>query len=371
MAGLGETLRGLSRGPAATSHAGSRLSPTKVFGSNPGGLVMLSYVPPGLERGAPLVVLLHGCTQDAEVHAAAGGWLSLADRHGFAILAPQQTAANNPNRCFNWFEPKDIARGSGEAASIHGMIRHMLSEHGLDPARVFVSGLSAGGAMAAVMLAAYPEMFAGGAIVAGLPYGVAGSVQGALAAMRGGGSRPIQELVDRVREAAPKPARYPRVCIWHGDADHTVNVAAGDDLARQWSGAHGLPLTPDVRERVDGRTRARWLSADGDVLVEQHTLHGLGHGVPLATHGNDGMGFAAPFMLEAGVASALVTARFWGLAPEGSTGMGASPPFDQGVSDGATAEGLAAGILAATAPHVPRAVQDVIARALGAAGLIR
>lgn len=117
MAGLGDTLRGLSRARTDDRDGAGEMSETISFGRNPGGLVMRSYVPEGLEPGAPLVVVLHGCTQDAEAHAGAAGWLSLADRLGFAVLAPQQVAANNANRCFNWFEPGDTRRGAGEPAS--------------------------------------------------------------------------------------------------------------------------------------------------------------------------------------------------------------------------------------------------------------
>lgn len=374
MAGLGETLAGLAadrRGQPRPD--GGRLEACQAFGANPGELAMTSYVPPGLAPGAPLVVVLHGCTQTAEGHAAAAGWLTLADRLGFAILAPQQQAGNNPNRCFNWFEPQDCTRGSGEAASIRAMVAHMVHRRQLDPCRVFVTGLSAGGAMAAVMLATYPEVFAAGSIVAGLPYGSAQSVQAALSAMRRGSGLPTSELVKLVSGAAPTPERYPRVCIWHGDGDRTVTPAAAAELARQWSGIHGLAAAPDAVEALRGRSRARWHSPDGEVRVEQHTVHGLGHGAPLSTRGSDALGFTAPFMLEAGVSSALVTARFWGLAPAEDraeaeeTGAGrpaaADFPEDQAI--------LGSRALAATAPHVPPQVQAVIARALNAAGLLR
>src|SRR4051812_3309088 len=118
MAGLGEMKRPSDRGDDAG------LSEVRGFGFNPGGLRMLTHVPKVLAPGAALVVVLHGCTQRAGSHARAAGWLALADRLGFAVLAPEQVSANNPNRCFNWFEPGDIARGSGEAASIHAMVQH-------------------------------------------------------------------------------------------------------------------------------------------------------------------------------------------------------------------------------------------------------
>ena len=117
-----------------------------------------------------LVVVLHGCGQTAAAYDFGTGWSTLAKRYGFALLMPEQQGANNANTCFNWFNPGDVARGRGEAASIRQMVARMVADHKIDPRRIYVTGLSAGGAMTSVMLATYPEVFAGGAIIAGLPY---------------------------------------------------------------------------------------------------------------------------------------------------------------------------------------------------------
>jgi poly(hydroxyalkanoate) depolymerase family esterase len=153
------------------------------FGNNPGALRMFVYRPKGLLVGAPLVVVLHGSKQSAHGYAAGAGWLELADRYKFALVCPQQTRANNGTLSFQWFSPKDTAREGGEADSIAEMVRHALATENLDKSRVFVTGLSSGGAMTAVMLATHPEMFVAGAVIAGLPYGAADSVAGALWAM--------------------------------------------------------------------------------------------------------------------------------------------------------------------------------------------
>ena len=137
--------------------------------ANPGGLELHSYVPHQLPAGAPLVVVLHGCGQQAEDFATQSGWRYLAARHHFALLMPGQTEANNAQTCFNWFRPGDIKRGHGEVQSIVEMVAAVLRQTRGDPKRVFVTGLSAGGAMTAALLAAYPDVFAGGAVVAGLP----------------------------------------------------------------------------------------------------------------------------------------------------------------------------------------------------------
>jgi feruloyl esterase len=347
------------------------LTPVQGFGFNPGALRMLAYVPEGLAHGAPLVVVLHGCTQRAGGYARAAGWLALADRLGFAVLAPEQTAENNPNRCFNWFESSDTARGQGEAASIHAMVQHMLRSYGLDADRVFVTGLSAGGAMAAAMLAAYPETFAAGAVVAGLPYGLAAGVQEAFAAMRGGGRRSSGELAALVRQAAPPSARKPRLSVWHGDADTTVNSDNGAALARQWAAYHTLAEQPDEVRRRSGRTRSIWFGPDGLPLVELNLLSGLGHGAPVAAAGEDPIGEAGPFVLEAGVSSSLEIARFWGLASPEADSPGAAWTVAGLTADQETSRPAALGdsIIASIGPHVPDEVRQVIANALKSAGL--
>lgn len=347
------------------------LSEVRGFGFNPGGLRMLVHVPGSLALEAPLVVVLHGCTQRAGPHARAAGWLALADRLGFAVLAPEQESENNPNRCFNWFEPGDITRGSGEAASIHAMIEHMVRTHRLDPARVFITGLSAGGAMTAVLLATYPETFAAGAVVAGLPFGLASNVQEAFAAMHGGAQLGGRELGALVAQAAPAPRRRPRLAIWHGLADGTVVSSNALALARQWAAAYGLAEHPDaVRARRDW-TRSEWRAADGEPLIELNLLAGLGHGTPLAAGGDDPIGEVAPFMLEAGVSSSLEIARFWGLAPPEPAAtdewrVGAPPPEQPTFG----AQGLGESVMASVSPHVSTDVQQVIAKALASAGLM-
>ena len=377
MARLGKTISALKRGSAGNRGSAP---PTRLlrqdFGPNPGALTMLTYVPEALPEGSPLVVVVHGCGQEAEGHAAAAGWLALADRLGFAVIAPQQSSANNANLCFNWFERGDTVRGKGEAASIHAMVTTALAAYSLDPTRVYVTGLSAGGAMAAVMLATYPDVFAGGAVVAGLPYGVATNMHEALQAMRGASQLTTAQLADRLRNASPGSVRWPRLCVWHGDRDHTVAPSAATALTRQWAAAQGLAAAPDRIELVNGRSRARWCSPEGEILIECHMVPGIGHGTPLATREVDSVGFTAPFMLEASISSAWTTARFWGLAPEliGDASLSPDPVAlhtDLGGAANPHTPVLAETVLASTAPHVDPAVQAIIERALGAAGLMR
>jgi feruloyl esterase len=303
-----------------------KFSETEAFGANPGQLRMFVHAPESLPPGPALVVVLHGCGQEAADFADQAGWISLADRLGFVVLAPAQTTANNPGGCFNWFRPADTRRGSGEAASIAQMIAMAVAAYGVDRKRVFVAGLSAGGAMALALLVAYPELFAGGAIIAGVPFGVAGNVVSGLRAMSAPRRRSSAELGDLLRRAAPAEWRpTPRLTVWQGDADKVVNPINADDIMRQWISAAALAPTPRAVSKLAGRTRSVWTTASANgPLLELQIVHGLGHGVPLATTGPAPLGSPAPFMLEAGIGSTAEIASFWGLGP--AQAITPSPP---------------------------------------------
>ena len=201
----------------------SRLKEITDFGSNPGNLRMHVHAPKNLRPGSPLVVALHGCTQTVAAYDYGSGWSTLADRHGFAVLMPQQQTSNNPNSCFNWFSTVDTGRDHGEAHSIRQMIERTVRDHGIDRARVHIVGLSAGGAMTAAMLAAYPDLFAGGAVIAGLPYGSATTVQAALEAMAQAHERAPETWGGLVRSASSHRGPWPKLSVWHGSADRIVN----------------------------------------------------------------------------------------------------------------------------------------------------
>jgi len=292
----------------------ARLRETPAFGANPGQLRMFAYVPERLPQAAPLVVVLHGCGQTASGYEIGAGWSELADLHGFALLAPEQSSANNSNTCFNWFLPQDTTRGEGEAASIHAMVLHMLAEHGLDRRRVFVTGLSAGGAMAAVMMATYPELFAGGAIIAGLPYGSAHGIQDALPAMLHPVSRPGADWGDLVRAASEHAGPWPTVSIWHGEADRTVAPQNADESLKQWLHVHGLADVEPRRDLVDGVPHSAWRDRSGKVAVERYTVPNLGHGTPINPAADEGgVGVAAPYIIAGPISSSWHIAQGWGV----------------------------------------------------------
>ncbi len=297
---------------------GPGLSETKGFGSNPGNLRMLEYVPDALPAEAPLVVVLHGCRQTAESYDRAAGWASLAREQGFCVLYPEQKEANNPRRCFNWFRPSEVTRDRGELASIRQMIDHISARAGSDPARIYITGLSAGGAMTAAMLANYPEIFAGGAIFAGLPFGAARDARRALAAMEHAPERSPSQWGDLVRAASPSAGGLPPVSIWHGTADRTVSISNAEALVAQWLDVRGINPADFSETRKKGRRIRRWRDAAGRGQVTFHRIAGLAHGTPVAR--GKGGGYAArpePFMLEAGFSSTLEIAREWGLLRPG------------------------------------------------------
>jgi poly(hydroxyalkanoate) depolymerase family esterase len=275
---------------------------------------MLSFVPGNLQQPPALVVVLHGCGQTAAGYDLGAGWSRLAKRYGFALLMPEQQTSNNANGCFNWFNPEDTARDSGEACSIRQMIARMVDDIGIDQHRIFVTGLSAGGAMTSVMLATYPEVFAAGAVIAGLPFGVASNVREALNGMFQSPSRPAGELGDLVRGASNHKGPWPKLSVWHGSADRTVNPANANEIVKQWLDVHGLPSTPMSEGTVDGYPRQIWWNADGETIVESYTITDMAHGTPLGTAENDERyGAQGAFLIEAGISSSYHIANFFGL----------------------------------------------------------
>jgi poly(hydroxyalkanoate) depolymerase family esterase len=348
-----------------------RLLETAYFGPNPGALRMLSYAPPGLCSRAPLVVVLHGCGQGAEDYAHAVGWTALAERLGFALLTPEQNLSNNANGCFNWFQQNDTRRGHGEAASIHQMIERTVTALGTDYSRIYITGLSAGGAMTSVMLATYPETFAGGAIIAGLPYGAAGNVQDALASMRQPPGRSGRGWGDLVRKASTHCGPWPAISVWHGSADNTVNPANAEAIIEQWIDVHGIAQVPSIQDEVDGYSRRVWRTTHGRSVLESYTITGMPHGSPISSgRSQDQCGSVRPFVLEAGISSSYRIAEFWGLTQNKASATNyapGSPPIPEGETPGDRGDEHPKG----RPTQMAARIQHVIAKALKAAGLLK
>ena len=327
--------------PGFPAHDTGALTETAAFGDNPGNLRMLSYVPDALPAGAPLVVVLHGCTQTAAEYDRGSGWSTLADRFGFALLLPEQRRQNNANLCFDWFQPEDITRGSGEVASIAAMVTAMIDTHRLERRRVYVTGLSAGGGMAAALLATYPDVFAGGAIIAGLPFGSANNVAEAFGVMGQGRIRSAPELGERVRAASGHRGPWPTVSIWQGTSDTTVNPVNAEELRKQWADVHGVTDAAPKNDTVDGAAHRAWHDGAGRAVVETYVINGLGHATPIDPDAGDedaqcGTAAASRFILPAGISSTYRIAEGWGLIgrrrtarrPAGAPDKSASRPAE-------------------------------------------
>lgn len=289
------------------------------FGSNPGELRMFKHVPRSLPANSPLVVALHGCTQTASDYANGPGWVQLSDQRGFALLLPEQRIFNHPNRCFHWYQDEDTRRGSGEARSIKQMIEKMIMDHSIDCRRVYITGLSAGGAMTAVMLATYPEVFAAGAIVAGIPYNCADdSYIATTICMNPGRNMSPEEWGAMVKSASPaKGGKWPRVSIWHGSADTRVASMNLVELVDQWTDVHGIDQIPDGEDSVHGHAHHVYKNDHQETLVETYIIANMGHGTPVSPGaGPEQCGDnSIAHMLDAGICSSHHIAQFFSLVP--------------------------------------------------------
>lgn len=298
-----------------TPSPAGRVVEVEEFGPNPGGLRMAVYTPrEKIAPKSPLIVVLHGCGQTAAGFAASAGFIALAERLNIPLLLPEQDAKNNRGRCFNWYAPEKSRRGVGEAASIRAMVRAATRRFDADPKRIFIVGLSAGAAMAANLLAAYPSSFAGGALVAGMPVGAASNAPMALLRMRRAAKFSDREaLAQAVRRAAPatrSPRAWPKISIWQGGKDKLVDPRNAEALAAQWSAVHGFGATPDEDVSLRPGLRHRVWRRAGRPLVEYWTVAELEHGFPIDAQEAGHAGFGAA---DIGLSAARLIAQFWGL----------------------------------------------------------
>jgi len=300
------------------SNTSDRLSVLENFGSDPGSLSANTYVPKKFPKNGPLVVVLHGNTQSPESYDIGSGWSTLADECGMALLFPGQRLTNNLIGSFNWFEAGDSQRGCGEPLSIRQMIKQVVDDHAVDPSRVFITGMSSGGAMTSVMLATYPEVFAGGAIIAGLPYGTANNMMEAAICMNGYSSPSDSKLDALVRGASKFTGPWPTISVWHGDSDTTVDSSNAGSIVRQWQEIHKVEGPPTRVETVNSFPRKIWCDADGRVVIEEYIIEAMGHGTPISAEGDEGLGEAGEYMLEVGISSTRHIADFWGLTRSGA-----------------------------------------------------
>ncbi|MCF7702309.1 extracellular catalytic domain type 1 short-chain-length polyhydroxyalkanoate depolymerase [Loktanella sp. M215] len=291
----------------------NRLTALPHFGTDPGSLSADIYVPKNFPKNGPLVVVLHGSTQSPADYDLGSGWSMLADECGIALLFPGQRLINNMIGSFNWFKTGDSQRGEGEPLSIRQMIKQVVDDHAIDPSRVFITGMSSGGAMTSVMLATYPEVFAGGAIIAGLAYGSASNMIEAVMRMNGIGSPSDNRLDALVQDASDFDGPWPTISVWQGGSDTTVASSNAGSIVAQWQKIHDVEGEPTRVETVDGFPRKVWCAADGRVMIEEYIIEAMGHGTPIGAEGDKGLGEAGDYMLEVGISSTRHIANFWGL----------------------------------------------------------
>lgn len=318
MAGLTTTLAALHRYRKALAATTARpdLAELAHAGENPAGLRAYTCLPDSLEPGAGLVVALHGCTETAPQFDLACGWSQLARRHGFALLLPEQVAANNPAGCFNWFRADQQSTTAAEPRTILAMVDTLIARHGLNPRRVYVTGLSAGGAMAAALLCLYPARFAAGAILAGLPFAQAGTLAEGTGLMASGTNLSGARLAEAARRAAGLSGPFPAIQIWQGLLDTVVVPANAEALTRQFLSLHDLPEGPGRLTLTPVARWESWAGRDGRAVVTKILVPRLGHAVPLSLADPDpdhALGVAGPFAQEVGLAAIWQIARGFAL----------------------------------------------------------
>jgi poly(hydroxyalkanoate) depolymerase family esterase len=275
------------------------------FSNEAGSRPYKLYVPSGYRPGrpVPLIVMLHGCTQSPDDFAAGTRMNEAAEEYTCLVIYPGQTASANKQKCWNWFSEGDQHRGQGEPSLIAGITRQVMRDYAVDPRRVYVAGLSAGGAAAAIMGAAYPDLFAAIGVHSGLACGAARDMQSAFAAMqRGGAAGTVAARSGAQRCIVP-------AIVFHGDHDSTVHPRNADAVVAQSAQAAALSKRTEQGRVPGGHAYSRTLSTDaaGRTVVEQWVVHGAGH----AWFGGNG---EAPYADGKGPDAAREMLRFFFLA---------------------------------------------------------
>jgi poly(hydroxyalkanoate) depolymerase family esterase len=250
----------------------------RTYGNEAGTLGYKLYIPSGYDGQAlPLVVMLHGCKQSPDDFAAGTRMNRIAEEYTCFVAYPEQSAAANISKCWNWFRPADQQRGQGEPALIAGITRRVMDDYHVDPCRVYIAGLSAGAAAAAIMGATYPDLYAAIGVHSGLACGAASDLPSAFAAMREG-ERAFRPRMPAMMQRDGEGRIVPTI-VFHGDRDATVHPDNGDRVIAQWTTATKLHSTVERGEAAGGHSYTRTLhaNADGQILLEHWDVHGAGH----------------------------------------------------------------------------------------------
>ncbi len=258
------------------------------FGTNPGALNMYSYAPANLPSNAPLVVVMHGCSQTATTIAAQTGWNTMAARHGFYVVYPEQVSANNSSLCFNWFDATDQSKNQGETMSVKQMIDYMRLHYSVDSSRIFVTGLSAGACMTNVMMACYPQLINKGAVMSGVAYKAASSSLAASTALNGYVVNTPAQWGNYVRNENPTyTGAYPKVAVFQGTGDFVVNYNNATEIVKQWTNVHTTDQTADATvTSFAGNpyvTQKTYNDTTGAPILETYIISTFAHAIALDT----------------------------------------------------------------------------------------
>lgn len=258
------------------------------FGENPGNLRLNTYIPENIPKNLPLVVVLHGCTQSANSCAEQTGWVKLAEQHKFCLLFPEQIMLNNVENCFNWFRKADQGKDKGEPASIMSMINYMKQNYSIDSTRIFITGLSAGGAMSVIMMAIFPKVFNKGAVLSGGPYKSATSVFNAYYTMLGLRLRSPEKWGNLVRKENPDyKGKYPEIVVFHGTRDLVNNYNNSTQLIKQWTNLHNTDCKVDKKILAlngnDKISKFSFRNAENKDVAVFYKFKKTGHTLPIDT----------------------------------------------------------------------------------------
>jgi poly(hydroxyalkanoate) depolymerase family esterase len=274
------------------------------------------FVPEGLPSQAPLVVAMHGCAGSASVFAKPSGWVQLASTYQFALVLPSATSLD---KCLGVQDAANQKRGAGQPLSIIQMVDWMTAHYSIDAARIFVTGFSSGGEMTNVMLGTYPDVFAAGGAMSGMPYMCAtDEISFGTCTALGGRVFTAQEWAQRARDANPGNWTYPRMAIWHGTEDFIVASVNLQEEMKQWTELNGVDQIPDAEDEVNGFPHKVYADSNGVARVETFAMTDHGHLLPVAPgEGPEECGTVSlfTFSIDVGVCGAYHIVKWFGIAP--------------------------------------------------------
>ncbi|MCB9227441.1 MAG: PHB depolymerase family esterase [Chitinophagales bacterium] len=253
------------------------------FGSNKGNLNAYFYEPENVQSNAPLLVALHGCTQNALEMSLCTGWDELADRYGFYVLYPEQKTINNATKCFNWFLEGDINKNQGEVSSINDMINKLVATKSINTSQIYITGLSAGGAMTMAMVSCYPQTFKGAIVMAGVPYKAATNIYESIPASKGEIDKTPEQWGDLVRAQNPAySGSFPVLSVVHGTDDNVVNYQNALEIVDQWSDILNIDLQNRTSSSYNAEVRdIQYFNSANMPQIQLYEINNLGHNVAL------------------------------------------------------------------------------------------